>query len=150
MSDTISEIERSLSLGNKAAAETGLRKLQSLTRNNVNTNYGGRLKLAQELENYGADIMPALSGQAMSSWMPRGLVGQGGATIGALMNPSNLVYAPAFMPRVVGTGAYGAGQLARGLRGMTPKQIQTLSPQERRALALGLYQAGNVTNQGNQ
>lgn len=150
MSDTISEIERALSLGNKAAADTALRKLQSLTRNNVQTNYGGRLKMAGELEKYGADIMPALSGQAMSSWMPRGLVGQGGAIGTAIMNPSAVAYAPAFMPRVVGTTAYGAGQLARGLRGMTPQQLQNLSPQQRRALAMGLYQAGQVTNQGNQ
>jgi vacuolar-type H+-ATPase subunit I/STV1 len=48
-SDQIKEIERALSLGDKASADTAMRKLQSLSRNNVNTNYGNRLKLAQEL-----------------------------------------------------------------------------------------------------
>jgi len=31
------EIERALSLGNRSAADTAIRKLQSLTRNNANT-----------------------------------------------------------------------------------------------------------------
>ena len=41
-SDTIKEIEKALSLGQKASADTSMRKLQSLMRNNVNTNYGQR------------------------------------------------------------------------------------------------------------
>jgi hypothetical protein len=73
-SDLIKEIERALSLGQNASADTAMRKLQSLMRNNVNTNYGQRLNLAQQLESAGGrDLMPALAGQALSSKLPRGL-----------------------------------------------------------------------------
>ena len=41
-SEQIREIEKALSLGNRATADTALRKLQSITRNNVSTNYGQR------------------------------------------------------------------------------------------------------------
>ena len=72
--DTIREIEKALSLNNKASADTAMRKLQSLMRNNVNTNYGQRLNLARELEQAGGrQMMPALAGQALSEWTPRGL-----------------------------------------------------------------------------
>jgi len=109
-SDQIKEIERALSLGNKAAVDTSMRKLQSLMRNNVSTNYGQRLKLAQELEQKGGgQLMPALAGQALSSWQPRGL--QGAATVGAtLVNPMALAAAPALVPRIAGETAYYAGK----------------------------------------
>jgi hypothetical protein len=45
--DLLREMERALSLGNKASADTALRKLTSLMRNNVNTNYGERLRLGR-------------------------------------------------------------------------------------------------------
>ena len=57
----LSEIEKSLSLGNKATTDTALRKLQSLMRNNVNTNYGQRLNSADALAQQGGqDVLPAL------------------------------------------------------------------------------------------
>ena len=52
-SNQIEEIERALSLGKKASIDTAMRKLQSLTRNNVNTNYGNRVNLAKQLEEQG-------------------------------------------------------------------------------------------------
>ena len=50
----LSEIERSLSLNKKATIDTALRKLQSLVRNNANTNYGQRLASADALSEAGA------------------------------------------------------------------------------------------------
>jgi hypothetical protein len=120
-SDQIKEIERALSLGDKASADTAMRKLQSLMRNNVNTNYGNRLDMARELEKAGGnEIMPALAGQAMSSKLPRGL--QGATNIPS----SYLAYGVggpglaavdlmASSPRLVGEGAYKYGQLANAL-----------------------------------
>jgi hypothetical protein len=120
-SDQIKEIERALSLGNTASADTAMRKLQSLMRNNVNTNYGQRLELAKQLEAMGGnEIMPALAGQALSSKLPRGL--QGAANI-----PSSYmafgVGGPALAaldlaassPRLVGEAAYKYGQMANAL-----------------------------------
>lgn len=117
-SELITEIERSLSLGNKAAADTSMRKLQSLMRNNVNTNYGNRLDLAKTLADKGGeDIIPAVAGQSMSSWMPRGLakLGQYGAGIGAVMgNPALAATIPLTSPRLVGEALYKSGQVLGG------------------------------------
>lgn len=117
-SETLKEVERALSLGNKAAADTSMRKLQSLMRNNVNTNYGNRLDLAKTLESNGAEILPAVAGQAMSSWTPRGLAGATAtplAAVSAVTNPWMLAGLPLTSPRMVGEAAYGLGALNRGV-----------------------------------
>lgn len=117
-SETLSEIERALSLGNKAAADTSMRKLQSLMRNNVNTNYGNRLGLAKTLESKGAEILPAVAGQQMSSLTPRGLQAAT-ASIGGLgalaLNPAALAALPMTSPRLIGEAAYGLGTMNRGV-----------------------------------
>lgn len=109
------EIERTLSLGDRAAKDTAMRKLQSLMRNNVQTNYGNRLSLANTLEDKGGvDLMPSIAGQAMNSLTPRSLVGQGllGANALTMMaNPSQALLLPLQSPRVMGEGAYAAGRL---------------------------------------
>ena len=129
----ITEIERALSLGSKSAKDTAMRKLQSLMRNNVQTNYGNRLSLARELEqNGGVELMPALSGQALNSWTPRSLAGQigGGATAFASMsNPAALLALPFQSPRIVGNAAYGLGRLSgavgHGAQGLLPHNALT-------------------------
>lgn len=121
-SDQIREIQRTLSLGDKASQDTALRKLQSLMRNNVNTNYGQRLNLARQLEEQGGrEIMPALAGQSLAELTPRGLsrvgspLAAGGAfSLGGL--PPALAALAASSPRVVGEAAYGAGLAARPVR----------------------------------
>jgi len=128
--DTINEIKRTFSQTGKAATDTQMRKLQSLTRNNVNTNYGGRLDQMNTLEQQGGkEVMPALAGQALNSAMPRGLAGQLGGVgyIGgaALTNPMALPAAALASPRLMGEAAYGAGK-ASGL--MPPsKNAQALA-----------------------
>lgn len=118
-SKALSEIENSLSIGNKASTDTALRKFQSLMRNNVNTNYGNRLSLAKALEDQGADILPAVAGQAASSFTPRGLQGLAASGIGAtgLMttNPIALATLPFTSPRLMGEAAYGLGAINRGI-----------------------------------
>ena len=118
-SETLSEVERALSLGNKAAADTSMRKLQSLMRNNVNTNFGNRLGLAKTLEENGAEILPAVAGQSMSSWTPRGLQGAvaGGTGMASILsaNPLLLAGLPTTSPRLVGEAAYGLGAASRGV-----------------------------------
>ena len=119
--DQIKEIERALSLGNKASADTAMRKLQSLMRNNVNTNYGQRLELAKQLEAMGGnEIMPALAGQAMNEFTPRGLQRATAAPEaflaysagGPLLATADLA---ASSPRLVGEAAYKYGQMANAL-----------------------------------
>ena len=114
----ISEIEKALSLGNKASVDTAMRKLQSLTRNNVNTNYGNRLDLAKALESQGGqEIMPALAGQSLSSMTPRGLggavAGATGVTGLATMNPALIGSLLLQSPRLMGETALKAGQASK-------------------------------------
>ena len=147
-SDLVSQIEKTLSLNPKASVDTAMRKLQSLTRNNVQTNYGQRVKLAEELAKHGGEnIMPSLAGQAMNEWLPRGLVGKGediAAILGAThMSPSTLLF-PLAMPRVVGAGAYGLGKVASKI----PKL--PMATDKANSLAQYLYQMQNAQNQGEQ
>jgi hypothetical protein len=121
-SELIREIKKSLSLGETASVDTGLRKLQSLMRNNVQTNYGQRINLARELEQAGGrPLMPALAGQALSNITPRGLsrIGSPGAALGAFNLgglPPALAALAASSPRVVGEAAYAGGLLGRPVR----------------------------------
>lgn len=62
-SNLIREMEKTLSLNPKASVDTSLRKLQSIMRNNANTNYGKRLDLAKILTDAGAThLMEKLAG----------------------------------------------------------------------------------------
>jgi muramidase (phage lysozyme) len=113
---TLMDLESSLSLSNRANIDTSVRKLQSIMRNNANTNYGRRVEQAQMLEGAGAEtLMPQLAGQALSSWTPRSLQGIGSAITAAgsaVTNPYYLASLPLTMPRVVGESAYYAGKAA--------------------------------------
>ena len=146
-SDQIKEIERALSLGQKSSVDTAMRKLQSLMRNNVNTNYGNRQALARQLEQMGGkDLMPALAGQALNSPTPRGLQSLGttgaiGATA-ALGNPSALGLIPLQSPRLVGEAALAAGKVARASRvgADALQRIPYVNKIDPRILANALYQ----------
>lgn len=138
-SETIKEIEKALSLGNKASADTAMRKLQSLMRNNVNTNYGQRTKLAELLQQSGGqDFMPALAGQSLNAAMPRGiqqaLSGTGGAGLALTGNvPAAAGLAAVSSPRLMGEAFYGAGKAAGAV---DPRLIE--------ALRTGLYRGAPV------
>jgi hypothetical protein len=157
-SELVKEIERSLSLGNKASADTAMRKLQSLMRNNVNTNYGQRLDLAQQLQAAGGkNIMPALAGQAMSDWTPRGIqratAGVEGLGAYAVGGPALAALdVAASSPRLVGEAAYKYGQLANALnqgKKAVSNAVPMTSKQARLAALLG-SQASPYTLIGDQ
>jgi len=149
--EQIKEIERALSLGQKASADTAIRKLQSLMRNNVNTNYGQRLELAKQLEAMGGnEMMPALAGQALNEFTPRGLqrataapeaflaYGAGGPALAV----ADLA---ASSPRVVGEVAYKYGQMLDALnKAKQPISNKIpVSPQQARLAALLAAQSNN-------
>jgi hypothetical protein len=111
------ELEQSLKLGKKNSADSALRALQSVTRNNANTNYGSRVNSAKMLEDAGAtELMPKLAGQALNTFTPRGLMKAvaGGIGFGGLLNPALWAALPATSPRLVGEATNIAGALARG------------------------------------
>lgn len=140
-SKQIKEIEKTLSLNPNASIDTALRKLQSVLRNNVNTNYGRRAELAEVLVNAGApNLMQKLAGQALSSWTPRG-IGKLSASLGAEIlamsaghmaaGPTGVATAaatlPFMSPRLMGELAYYTGKGARHLplRGGAQSTFQT-------------------------
>jgi hypothetical protein len=145
-SQLIKEIERSLSLGKNSTADTAVRKLQSITRNNANTNYGQRLSLVQELEKQGAaSLIPNLAAQSLSSFTPRGIQ-RAAATVtggyGALTyNPLTIPALALSSPRLMGETALGlgtlAGKTARGVKSITPPIPRIpLTPQQAGLLSL--------------
>lgn len=148
-SDALSQIERSLSLGQRATADTAIRKLQSVMRNNVSSNYGKRSELVNQLEGAGGvDILPAVSGQALSSLTPRGFAGQAAGTGvigGGFFNPAIWASAPLMSPRVMGETAYYAGKgvraanLAEALLGNAG--ITT------RGIGVGVFQSGRIEDE---
>ena len=142
-SELIDEITRSLSLNERATADTALRKLQSVMRNNANTNYGARVASMEALEQGGGrPLMPQLAGQALNAWMPRGIQRGAGATgIGLLTYTGNLPgaigMAATSSPRLMGETFYGAGRLA----GATDRVV---NPAVIEALRQGAYRVGPV------
>ncbi|MEY2887575.1 MAG: hypothetical protein RI913_994 [Pseudomonadota bacterium] len=144
-SELIKEIERSLSLGQKSSADTAVRKLQSLMRKNVNTNFGQRVELGKQLSASGQDIFPALSGQALSELTPMGL--QRATSLGTAAGAFSAGGAPlaaasllSSSPRLMGEAAFGAGLLGRA-GGAAQKVIpQAFDPRMYNLL----YQAGRI------
>jgi len=135
--EQIREVEKTLSLGNKATADTGLRKLQSILRNNANTNYGARAQAGQQLAQRSPDLMPALAGQALNSAVPRGIQGAlagSGAAVGipaaltGALNPGILGGLLASSPRLVGEAAFAMGNARRVGAGLTDALKKTAIP----------------------
>lgn len=124
-STQLKELESSFKLGNKSSADTALRRLQSVMRNNVNANYGNRLELAKMMEaNGGKNLLPELAGQSLSSNTPRGLGGAvGGMNLGAIATAlgtgrlgeaaAGTMLLPFQSPRAMGEAAYGIGAAGR-------------------------------------
>jgi hypothetical protein len=147
-SELVREIEGALSLGQQARAETALRKLQSIMRKNVNTNFGQRVQLGKELSKYGEDIFPALAGQSLAELTPMGL--QRATSLGTAagaFSAGGLPLATASLlsssPRLMGEAAYGAGLLGRGLGAAEQVIPQAFDPRMYNLM----YQTGRIKGQ---
>jgi hypothetical protein len=154
----IAQIRKALSMPEgkgRFSADTAMRKLQSLMRDNVNTNYGQRTKLAQKLEESGTQsFMPALAGQSLNQLMPRGLQGQAALPLTlATSSLGGLPYvagqAALTSPRIVGEVANRAGQAMGGIDAINAMRNKMV-PQEGRALLDMLMYQGQQQNQMNQ
>jgi hypothetical protein len=122
--------------------------LLSLTRDNVQTNYGQRTKLAQQLEQAGGQVMmPGVAGQALQSKVPRGLsqITGGGLPLLAALGgniPQAAGMAAISSPRLMGEAAYRAGQVARGMDVVGQRAPFILTPE----LYNLLIQSGEAQN----
>jgi hypothetical protein len=147
-SSLIDEIERTLSLGEKASADTALRKLQSIMKDNVSSNLGQRGKLVNELDRLsGGIIRPQLAGQSLRSWLPRGLgkLQAGLTATGGVANPAMLGLLPFQSPRLMGEVAALGGKMARPF-GLLGKRLEPYLPSRNasQVLAQDVYQAGRL------
>ena len=118
-STLLDEIKKSLIGGEKASADTALRKLQSVMRNNVNTNFGAKLENFRTLDSIdNLFLAERVAGQALSSLGGRGLAGQISpygilATTGATDLGIGALIAAGTSPKLTGFTSYGLGALTR-------------------------------------
>lgn len=145
-SSQINEIEKAFSLGERAAQDTGLRKLQSVMRNNVNTNFGNRERLAEALAARAPDLKASIAGQSMNSALPRGIAKLGPwATASAAygVNPVALAMLPLESPRLVGEALYATGRAA----GATANAAKRVGFPNLRNAENPAFQAGRVSDE---
>jgi len=117
------EMKKALSLGDKATADSALRKLLSVMRTNVNTNFGIRLELLKQLEKAGdVSLTPKIAGQTLSGFTPTGMARQispiGALGVGGFYGataPQITGLLAATSPRLVGEAAFKVGQAQRFL-----------------------------------
>ena len=124
-----------LSLSKRADVGTTLRKLQSIMRNNVNTNFGNRLEALKLLDTADGNLIAKLAGQSLNTLGPRGFANlipsasilAGTVASGAGMNP--LAVLPSLIagsPRLMGELSYGAGVATKPIS-LASKKVNELS-----------------------
>jgi hypothetical protein len=110
-----------LSLNNRAKVGTILKKLQSVLRNNVNTNFGSRLDALKYFDTEDGNLMAKLAGQSLNTFTPRGIqslvptgVLAGGAVYGGgAISPMSLAPLSLGSPRLMGEASYYAGKMSK-------------------------------------
>lgn len=145
--DELTEVRKALSQpqGGKASAETKLKKLQSVMRDNVNTGYGSRAEAVAKLDKEGANIVPRIAGQALESWTPRGI--QTSTTLpmatmsGAILHPGLFpAQLASSSPRLMGELAHLTGKMARPIDRLSKIAGKPLSAMDQPELMQLLYQ----------
>lgn len=138
----ITEIERTLSTGNKATIDTGIRKLMT----SLKDNYDFRKELIAKVDAAaGTSLQSQIAGVNLSGLTPQGFMGKSfdvGILLGALMgaDPKIAFALTAASPRVVGEFVNAFGKMYQ-----TQKQIQSIiNPSVRNAA----FQAGRETTLG--
>ncbi len=144
MSDSISEIQKALSLGDNASVETSFKKLTSALKNNE---FRKQVILGLD-QDTGGQLLSKIAGQRLSSIMPRGLAGVLEGGIGAttaILHPGGILpllgLAITTSPRIVGEFVRALGL---GLQG-TNKLMTLLNK-----FATPAVMTGNINNRFNR
>jgi hypothetical protein len=128
----IKEIERGLSLGNRAQTDTAFRKLTTV----LKTNNEFRKQLIDELDSIsGETLLPKIAGQQLSELTPRGLMrpltalGGGGLAVTGAVGIIPLLQAALFTsPRLVGeilrVLGYSSGKIQKILEAIMPQGVK--------------------------
>ena len=150
------EIEDALSIGDRKSLDTATRKLTSIMRNNVNTNYGKRQEYVTALGSYGGEAIPALAaGAQFSSELPRGIgSGMTAPKVAGAIDPiTGVTMAGLSSPRLVGEAVYKAGQLSEAATGQLMSISRNLGIPYDKLISdpkviNALYQAEEIKRQG--
>lgn len=127
--DSLDELEKAFSLGQRSSMQTAMSKLQSVMRNNANTSYGLRDAKARQLRDEGGvDILPTLAGHALSSPTPRGIARGVAGGVAPFALTSALTTGGISLP------AIGAGAL--GMAASSPKVVGSTVHNAARAAAM--------------
>ena len=143
------ELTRTFSLGDRPNIDTALRKLTSAMRNNVNTNFGRRRQLLQDLTDAGApQLMNQITGASLNSWEPRGLARAGAGLvglgqIGAAISTGGLAPLFTIPAQLAASSPRLTGEIARGI-GAGQRYAGHLQP---RAVAEASRQAGRLDDE---
>lgn len=157
ITNTLKEVEKGLSLGTKASADTAIRKLISTAKDDE----GFRRGLAQTLEEAaGEPIVSKALGSQLHTVIPRGLMGKlstaaimagGGLGAYSIFGPAGLAVLAAASPRLVGELLNVAGLPARTLAKIKGQMSPMALARMRQGAAAGLrnapvalYQTGKV------
>lgn len=137
------ELKKTFTLDRNALTDTTLRKMQSVMRNNVNTNYGRRGEMMRGLDRSG-EIMEKLAGQSLNDLSPRSLQKflAGGTAVAGVGDPVYLLGLPAQSPRLVGESAYALGAGRRKLRDVARKA--KITPKGARNIGRLGFQSGRA------
>lgn len=127
--DLIDEMKSTFSLKPNASVDTQLRKLQSIMRNNVQTNFGRRAELGAKLAQKQPTLEAALAGQSLNAPYPRGLGGyeMAGDILAGFANPKFWAALPFMSPRLMGETAYYGGKAYGGVARVGPYVPNTLT-----------------------
>lgn len=117
-SNLIEDITKTLSLGDKASVETGIKKLASALKENNEM----RAELLQQLQSAGTkDLTGMVAGNQLNSWVGRGALSKVGE--GGIFGLAALMHNPATLSGLLFTSPRLMGELARGL-GLTREALQ--------------------------
>ncbi len=158
----LGELRSTFSLGRASSTDTKLRKLQSIMRNNANTNYGRREALGRTLDaaQGGEGLLDSLAAQSANSILPRGLqrvpasmaLGSGAGGLAALpfagapayLNPGVLAALPLTSPRLMAEASYFAGKGAGTAERFAGPVLRGLARKYSAVDPTGLYAAQTI------
>ena len=124
------DINKALGAGDKVSKDAAINKIMSVVKSQPSSKF--KQGLVEQLKTQGGvDVMPAIAGQALSSWEPSGLgrmnaIGAGSAAF-LIHHPELLAIAPLTIPRLMGETFRGVGKMS-GAGGRTLDRINMLAP----------------------
>jgi hypothetical protein len=140
----LDEIQKSLGIGrSETSIDSAARKLTSVMRNNVNTNFGQRVKNVEKLEGAGSiDILPEIAGHALNTWAPRGIMRPlSGA--GVIAGSKMILGLPFASPKLMGHAARGLGTVSGHMQPML-NDLDTILKAAQQIGAPGTGQLSNI------